>query len=86
MMTTLDHRLTATSPVPRVSSPGRRARGVLAAVAENAYLRLFAVLVVVAAGAALLAVGIAVVIDLVVPLFFGEQLAALAALFPRIGG
>jgi len=59
---------------------------VLAAVAENAYLRLFAVLVVVAAGAALLAVGIAVVIDLVVPLFFGEQLAALAALFPRIGG
>lgn len=85
-MTTLDHRLTTTSPVPRVSSPGRRARGVLAAVAENAYLRLFAVLVVVAAGAALLAVGIAVVIDLVVPLFFGEQLAALAALFPRIGG
>ncbi|MFJ3394433.1 hypothetical protein [Leifsonia aquatica] len=75
MMTTLDHRLTV-----------RRARGVLAAVAENAYLRLIAVLVVIAAGAALLAVGIAVVIDLIVPLFFGEQLAALAALFPRIGG
>ncbi|MFF2050831.1 hypothetical protein ACFVU2_04445 [Leifsonia sp. NPDC058194] len=86
MMTTLDHRLTATSPVPRVSAPGRRARGVLAAVAENAYLRLFAVLVVIAVGAALLTVGIAITIDLIVPLFFGEQLTALAALFPRVGG
>lgn len=85
-MTTLDHRLTATAPVTRVQVPGRRARGVLAAVAENAYLRLFAVLVVVAAGAALLAVGIAVTIDLVVPLIFGNELTALSALFPRIGG
>ncbi|WP_025159207.1 hypothetical protein [Leifsonia aquatica] len=85
-MTTLDHRLTATAPVTRVSGPGRRARGVLATVAENAYLRLFSVLVVIAAGAALLAVGIAVTIDLVVPLVFGDELSALAALFPRIGG
>jgi hypothetical protein len=86
MMTTLDHRLTATAPVTQVGVPGRRARGVLAAVAENAYLRLFAVLVVIAAGAALLTVGIVLVIDLVIPVIFGDELTALAALFPRIGG
>ncbi|WP_223358797.1 hypothetical protein [Leifsonia sp. ZF2019] len=86
MMTTLDHRITATAPVTQVGAPVRRARGVLTAIAENAYLRLFAVLVVVAAGAALLTVGIWLAIDLVVPLIFGNELNALAALFPGISG
>jgi hypothetical protein len=84
-MTTLDHHLTTTAPVDQVGAV-RRARGVLATAAENAYLRLFAVLVAIAAGAALLTVGIAVAIDVVVPLIFGDELTALAALFPRTGG
>ncbi|WP_295120034.1 hypothetical protein [uncultured Leifsonia sp.] len=60
-----------------------RARGALATVAHNAYLRLFATLVVIAAGAAVLAVVIGFVLDLVVPLIFGDELRALAALLPH---
>ncbi|MGJ4845569.1 MULTISPECIES: hypothetical protein [unclassified Leifsonia] len=80
-MTTLNHQLPFTGSVPQVP----RARGVLAAVAENAYLRLFSVLVVIAAGAVALAFGIAFVLDIVVPVFFGGELRALGALFPQVG-
>lgn len=71
-MTTLDHRHPRSEPL--------RARGVLAATAENAYLRLFSMLVVLAAGAALLVLGIGMVLDVVVPLVLGDELRALAAL------
>jgi hypothetical protein len=62
-----------------------RVRGTLAGIARNAYLRLFLILVVVAAGAAALTVGIGIVLDIVVPLIFGSELHALAALFPGLG-
>lgn len=78
-MTTLDQRLSA----QRISPD--RARGTLAGIAQNAYLRLFLILVVVAAGAAALTVGIGLVLDIVVPLIFGSELHALAALFPGLG-
>lgn len=73
-MTTLEHR-----------HPGdpARAQGAFAAVAENAYLRLFTTLVVLAAGAAVLAVLIGFLLDIVVPLIFGDELRALAALLPH---
>ncbi|GAB3583175.1 hypothetical protein GCM10027406_27230 [Leifsonia lichenia] len=80
-MTTLNHQLPFTGAVPQV----KRARGVLASIAENAYLRLLSVLVVIAAGAVALAFGIAFVLDLVVPVFFGGELHALGALFPQVG-
>ena len=60
-----------------------RARGALATVAENAYLRLFATVVVLAAGAAVLAIMIGFTFDIVVPLIFGDELRALAALLPH---
>lgn len=70
-MTTLEHR-----------RPGdlSRARGALATVAEDACLRLLATVVVFAAGAAVLAILIGVLLDLVVPLIFGDELRALAVL------
>lgn len=73
-MTTLEHRHTGDLT---------RARGALASVAENAYLRLFATLVVLAAGAAVLAIVIGFALDIVVPLIFGNELRALAALLPH---
>lgn len=82
-MTTLDHRLPVTAPVPRIGEDGR-ARGALAAVAENAYLRLLVAVLVIAAGAAALVVGIIGLLDLVVPLVFGDELRALATLFPQV--
>lgn len=60
-----------------------RAQGVLVSMAHNAYLRLLSLLVVLAAGAALLALGIGLVLDIVVPLIFGDELQALAALLPH---
>jgi hypothetical protein len=78
-MTTLNHHLPLTGPVPQV----RRARGALATVAENAYLRLFAALVAIAAGATVLVFAIALLLDVVVPLVFVNELHALAALFPQ---
>ena len=73
-MTTLEHRH---------HGELARARGALASVAENAYLRLFATLGVLAAGAAVLAIAIAFTFDIVVPLIFGDELRALAALLPH---
>ncbi|MCI0156798.1 hypothetical protein KNO15_08825 [Leifsonia shinshuensis] len=73
-MTTLEHRH---------HGELTRARGALASVAENAYLRLFATLVVLAAGAAVLAIMIGFTFDIVVPLIFGDELRALAALLPH---
>ncbi len=73
-MTTLEHRH---------HGELARARGALASVAENAYLRLFATLVVLAAGAAVLALAIGFTFDIVVPLIFGDELRALAALLPH---
>ncbi len=81
-MTTFDHHLPVTGSVAQVT----RARGALATIAENAYLRLFAVLVVIAAGAVALAFGIALVLDVVVPVLFSNELHALAALFPQTVG
>jgi hypothetical protein len=78
-MTTLNHHLPLTGPVPQV----KRARGALATVAENAYLRLFAALVVIAAGATVLTLAIALLLDVVVPLVFANEIHALAALFPQ---
>jgi len=72
-MTTLEHHQGELS----------RAQGALTTVAENVYVRLFATLVVLAAGAAVLAIMIGFVLDLVVPLIFGDELRALAALLPH---
>jgi hypothetical protein len=73
-MTTLEHRHTGDLS---------GAQGALTTVAENVYLRLFATLVVLAAGAAVLAIMIGFLLDIVVPLIFGDELRALAALFPH---
>ncbi|GAA1448567.1 hypothetical protein [Leifsonia poae] len=81
-MTTFDHHLPITGSVAQVT----RGRGALATIADNAYLKLFAVLVVIAAGAVALVFGIAFVLDLVVPVLFGNELHALAALFPQTAG
>ncbi|WP_223693111.1 hypothetical protein [Leifsonia poae] len=78
-MTTLNHHLPLTGAVPQVT----RARGAFAVIAENAYLRLFTALVIVAAGAVALTLGIALLLDVVVPLFFSNEIHALAALFPQ---
>jgi len=74
-MTTLEHR--------HHGELARARGGALASVAENAYLRLFATLVVLAAGAAVLAIMIGFMFDIVVPLIFGDELRALAALLPH---
>lgn len=78
-MTTLDHTLPRTG-VQRTA----RARGALAVLTENAYLRLFTVLIVIAAGAALFAVGITFLLDAVLPLIFNDELRALASIFPQL--
>lgn len=76
-MTTIEHRL------PRTGAPRLPwTRRVLAALTANPYLRLLATLIVIAASAMLLAVGIVLVLDVVVPLVFGDELRALAALLP----
>jgi hypothetical protein len=81
-MTTLNHHLPLTGSVPAVE----RAQGALTTVAANAYLRLFAVVMVIAAGAAALILAITFLLDLVVPILFADEIHALAALFPQIGG
>ncbi|MGH1524753.1 hypothetical protein ACRAWC_12220 [Leifsonia sp. L25] len=60
-----------------------RARGTLAGVADNAYLRLLSALVILAAGAASLVLVIGFALDVVVPLVFGNELRALAVLLPH---
>ena len=77
-MTTLHHSLPFAG-----ASRQTRDRGMIARATANDYVRLFAVLVVIAAGVALFVVGIGFVLDTVVPLIFGDELRALAALFPR---
>lgn len=73
-MTTLEHRH---------QGELTRVRGALASAAENTYLRLFATVVVLAASAAVLAIMIGFMLDIVVPLIFGDELRALAALLPH---
>lgn len=74
-MTTLEHRHHQGGLV--------RARGTLAGVADNAYLRLLSALVILAAGAASLVLVIGFALDIVVPLVFGNELRALAVLLPH---
>ena len=81
-MTTFNSHLPLTGSVPQV----RRAQGALARIADNAYLRLFAVVVAIAAGAAALIIGIGFLLDIVVPVIFADELRALAALFPQTVG
>ena len=81
-MTTLNHHLPLTGSVPTVG----RAQGAPTAVAANAYLRLFAVVMVIAASAAALILTIAFLLDLVVPILFADEIRALAALFPQTAG
>ncbi|WP_454109925.1 hypothetical protein [Leifsonia shinshuensis] len=52
-------------------------------MADNAYLRLLSLLVILAAGAALLVLAIGFALDVVVPLVFGNELRALAVLLPH---
>lgn len=73
-MTTLEHRLPLRGRT--------RTLGVSGSSAGAASLRLFAALIVIAAGAALLTVGIGLALDAVVPVVFGDELRALAVLFP----
>ena len=85
-MTTLGHGLRTAPTLRTPSVPARRrARGLLSAVAGNAYLQLAVTLVVVAAGLALLTVGIGLVLNLTVPLVFDDELRALKALVPQVG-
>ena len=85
-MTTLGHGLRTAPTLGSPSAPARRrARGLLAAVAGNAYLRLAATLVLIAAGLALLTIGIGIVLNVTVPLVFADELRALKALLPQTG-
>ena len=78
-MTTLNHHLPVTGAVPKAE----RAQGALSAIAGNAYLRLFSVVMVIAAGAAALTLAIGFLLDLVVPVVLADEIHALAALFPQ---
>ncbi|WP_431278886.1 hypothetical protein [Leifsonia poae] len=81
-MTTLNHHLPYTGSVPKVD----RAQGALSTFAANAYLRLFVVVMAIAAGAAVLLMAIVLLLDLVVPILFANEIHALAALFPQTAG
>lgn len=85
-MTTLGHGLrnapTLATPSDRVR---RRARGLLAAVTGNAYLQLATALVLVAAGLAVLTVGIGLLLDATLPWIFSDELRALKTLLPQLG-
>ncbi|HEV7183500.1 MAG: hypothetical protein ACHP7F_07195 [Actinomycetales bacterium] len=81
-MTTLNHHLPVTGAVPKVE----RAQGALSTIAGNAYLRLFSVVMVIAAGAAVLTLAIGFLLDLVLPVVLANELHALAALFPQTAG
>lgn len=85
-MTTLGHGLRTAPTFGTASVPGRRrARGLLAAVTGNAYLRLLVTLVLLAAGAALLLLGIGLLLDVSVPWIFVNELHALKTLLPQLG-
>ncbi|MDR6611585.1 hypothetical protein [Leifsonia sp. 1010] len=85
-MTTLGHGLRTAPTLGTASVPvRRRARGLLAAVTGNPYLQLLVTLVLIAAGATLLMIGIGLVLDVAVPWIFDDELRALKALLPQIG-
>ena len=85
-MTTLGHGLRTAPTLGTPSVPvRRRARGLLAAVTGNAYLRLAVTLVLVGAGFAVLALGIGLLLNVTVPLVFDDELRALKALVPQVG-
>ena len=85
-MTTLGHGLRTAPTLGSRSVPARRrARGLLAAVAGNAYLRLGVTLLLIATGLALLTIGIGIVLNVTVPLVFSDELRALKALLPQLG-
>ncbi|MBW8872658.1 MAG: hypothetical protein JF618_11040 [Leifsonia sp.] len=85
-MKTMGHGLQTAPILGTASVPvRRRARGLLAAVTGNAYLQLLVTLVLLAAGAVLLTLGIGLALDAVVPLIFHDELHALTALLPQLG-
>lgn len=85
-MTALGHGLRTAPTLGTASVPvRRRARGLLAAVTGNAYLQLLVTLIVLAAGAAALTLGIGLVLDVAVPWIFDDELHALRALLPQLG-
>lgn len=85
-MTTLSHGLRTAPTFGTASVPGRRrARGLLAAVTGNAYLRLLVALVLVAAGAAVLLLGIGLLLNVTVPWIFADELRAVKTLLPQVG-
>jgi len=85
-MTTLGHGLRTAPTLGLPSAPARRrARGLLAAAAGNAYVRFSAALLLVAVGLTVLAFGIGIVLNVTVPLVFADELRALKALLPQIG-
>ena len=86
-MTTLGHGL-RTAPTLGASSAAtvrRRARGLLAAVTGNPYLQLLVTIVLIAVGAVLLTLGIAALLNVVVPWVFSDELNALKVLLPQLG-
>jgi len=85
-MTTLGHGLRTAPTLGTASVPvRRRARGLLAAVTGNAYVQLIATLLLIAAGATLLMIGIGLVLNVAVPWIFDDELRALRALLPQLG-
>ena len=85
-MTTLGHGLRTAPTFGTASVPGRRrARGLLAAVTGNAYLRLLLTLVLLAAGAVVLLVGIGLLLNVTVPWIFDSELRAVKTLLPQLG-
>jgi len=85
-MTTLGHGLRTAPPLGTSSATvRRRARGLLAAVTGNPYLQLLVAIVLIAAGAVLLTLGIVAVLDVVLPWIFSDELNALKILLPQLG-
>ncbi|MGN6761511.1 MAG: hypothetical protein ACTHJI_09320 [Leifsonia sp.] len=85
-MTTLGHGLRTAPTFGTASVPGRRrARGLLAAVTGNAYLQLLVTLVLLAAGAVVLLVGIGLLLNVTVPWIFDSELRAVKTLLPQLG-
>jgi hypothetical protein len=57
----------------------------LAAVTGNAYLQLLVTLVLLAAGAVVLLVGIGLLLNVTVPWIFDSELRAVKTLLPQLG-
>ena len=85
-MTTLGHGLRTAPTLGSPSVPARRrARGLLAAVAGNAYLRLAVTLVAHRGRSRAADDRDRMVLNVTVPLVFADELRALKALVPQIG-